>query len=125
MYNMYLGREDMDYGRYMDELNAWESERDYLQDNFNAERDYDYSMWENERNLAYEEYTAGKNQAWEQYLMDLEKERTAAELMAGAGNYDRLGEVYGLTAEEVEAIKKAGGSFKKVSILKQPVKKAE
>ena len=107
MYNMYLGREDMDYGRYMDELNAWESERAYLQDNFNAERDYDYSMWEDKRNLAYDEYTAGKKQAWEQYLMDLEKEQTAAELMAGAGNYDRLGEVYGLTDEEVAAIKKA------------------
>jgi hypothetical protein len=107
MYNMYLGREDMDYGRYMDELNAWESERGYLADNFNAERDYDYRMWENERSLAHDEYTAGKNQAWEQYLMDLEKEQTAAELMAGAGNYDRLGDVYGLTGDEVAAIKKA------------------
>lgn len=107
MYNMYLGREDMDYGRYMDELNAWEAERAYLADNFNAERDYDYRMWENERSLAHDEYTAGKNQAWEQYLMDLEKEQAAAELMVGAGNYDRLKDIYGLTDDELSAIKEA------------------
>ena len=134
MYNMYMGLEDLDYGRYMDNLNAWQTERDYLASRYDAERAHDFDRWESDRALAYDEYTAGKNlaydqytagkdQAWKEFLAEQEKEQAAAELMAGAGNYDRLGDVYGLTDEEIAAIKKAntpvstGGTVPKVKTL--------
>ena len=118
MYNMYLGLENQDYGRYMDSYNAWQAERDSLANRYDAERALDYSRYESERNLAYDQYSAdrdlaydqyttGKDQAWKEYLANQEKEQAAAELMAGTGNYDRLGDVYGLTNEEVAAIKNA------------------
>ena len=140
MYNMYLGREEQDYGRYMDSYNAWQAERDYLANRYDFERDYDYSKWESNRNLAYDQYTsdrnlaydqwssgrdlaydqytadknlaydqysAGRETAWQEYLNNLEKEQAAAELMAGAGSYDRLASLYGLSADEVTALKDA------------------
>lgn len=96
MYGMYLDRENQDYGRYQDDLNAWEAERAHLEGNYNTERDLDYS-----------EYIADKDRAWDQYLMDLEKEQAAAELMAGIGDYERLKDIYGLTDDELAAIKDA------------------
>lgn len=107
MYNMYLGREEQDYGKYMDSLNAWQTERDYLAGRYDAERDYDYSKWEQERNLAYDEYTADRETAWQEYLSEQEKQQAIADIMAGAGDYDRLAELYGLSEEEVAAIKAA------------------
>ena len=118
MYNMYLGREEQDYGRYMDSYNAWQNERDYLAGRYDAERDYDYSKWEQERNLAYDQYTADRNLAydqyssdrdiaWKEYLTEQENAQSVAELMASAGDYDRLAELYGLSEEEVAAIKAA------------------
>lgn len=96
MYNMYLDRENQDYGRYRDDLNAWEAERAHLEGNYNTERDLDYS-----------EYIADKDRAWDQYLMDMEKEQAAAELMASTGDYERLKDIYGLTDDELAAIKDA------------------
>jgi hypothetical protein len=118
MYNMYLGREKQDYGRYVDEFNAWQAERDYLAKRYEAERANDYSRWEYDNNLAYDEYvadrklaydqfTAGRGLAWDQYLANQKNEQAAAKLMAGAGNYDRLAQIYGLSADEVKAIEKA------------------
>jgi peptidoglycan hydrolase-like protein with peptidoglycan-binding domain len=140
MYNMYLGREEQDYGRYMDSYNQWQAERDYLANRYDFERDYDYSKWESNRNLAYDQYTsdrnlaydqwssgrdlaydqytadknlaydqysAGRETAWQEYLNNLEKEQAAAELMAGADSYDRLASLYGLSADEVTALKDA------------------
>ena len=118
MYNMYLGREEQDYGRYMDGLNAWQTERDYLANRYDAERSYDYSKWETnrdfaynqynaDRNLAYDQYSSDRDVAWNEYVANQEKEQAAAELMAGAGNYDRLGNMYGLSSDEISAIKAA------------------
>lgn len=145
-YNMLLARENKDYARYQDSMNAWQAERDYLANQYNAERDYDYNQWlqgynqafneySSDRSLAYdawatgrqqafneytadkslafEEYDAGRDLAWEEYLAEQEKEQAAAQVMAGVGNYDRLGEVYGLSDEEVAAIKKANTPTKK------------
>jgi hypothetical protein len=38
MYNMYLGREEQDYNRYLDSLNQWQAERDYLTNRYDVER---------------------------------------------------------------------------------------
>jgi hypothetical protein len=107
MYNMYLGREKQDYGRYVDEFNAWQAERDYLAKRYEAERANDYSRWEYDNNLAYDEYNAGREMAWKEYKANMEKDQAAAKLTAAAGNYDRLAQLYGLSADEVKAIQNA------------------
>jgi hypothetical protein len=115
MYNMYMGREEQDYGRYVDGLNAWQAERDYLAGRYDSERDYDYGKWETgraqaydeysaDKSLAYDEHSAGRDLAWKEYLANMEKEQAAAELMAGAGSYDRLAQMYGLSEDEVKAL---------------------
>ena len=115
MYNMYMGREEQDYGRYMDSFNAWQNERDYLAGRYDSERDYDYGKWETGRaqaydvysankSLAYDEHSAGRDLAWKEYLANMEKEQAAAELMAGAGDYDRIAQMYGLSEDELKAL---------------------
>ena len=103
-YNMYLGREEQDYGRYMDSYNQWEAERDYLAGRYDSEREYDYSKWESDRALAYDEHNANREIAWNNYLKNMENEETAADLMAGAGDYTRLAQLLGLSDEEVQAL---------------------
>ena len=49
-------QEDKDYGRYMDSMNAWLAERDYLADRYDTERDYDYGMWADKRDFSYDQY---------------------------------------------------------------------
>ena len=52
-------QEDTDYGRYMDTMNAWLAERDYLAGRYDTERDYDYGMWADNRDY---EYQVGRDQ---------------------------------------------------------------
>ena len=49
-------QEDKDYGRYMDSMNAWLAERDYLAGRYDTERDYDYGMWADNRDFSYDQY---------------------------------------------------------------------
>lgn len=59
LYNQFamLGdRENLDYNRYRDSVNDWQSERDYLTNQYNTERDYDYSKYVDDRNLAYTDH---------------------------------------------------------------------
>ena len=118
MYNMYLGQESLDYGRYQDSLNNYYGELDYLTNGYESERDLDYKNYTANRELAYNEYTSDKNvaydqynteqdRAWDEYLNDQAKKESAADIMASTGNYDRLKEIYGLSDDEVEQIKAA------------------
>ena len=118
MYNMYLGQESLDYGRYQDSLNNYYSELDYLTNRYESERELDYNNYEANRELAYNQYTSDKNiaydsytteqdRAWDEYLAKQENDQIAAELLASTGNYDRLQQIYGLSDEEVAQIKKA------------------
>ena len=50
-------QEDKDYGRYMDTMNAWLSERDYLAGRYDTERDYDYGKWADGRDFAYGQFS--------------------------------------------------------------------
>lgn len=120
-YSILLDRENQDYSRYQGDLSNWYSELDHLSSRYDAERDYDYSKWETERAYAYDEWSSGKDQAWKEYLANQEKEQAAAELMAGTGNFDRLGDVYGLTEDEVASLKDA--NTPKVSGGGTPTKK--
>lgn len=67
MYNMYMGREEQDYGRYIDSLNAWQSERDYLANRYDTERDFDYNQYQQDRAMAYDKYSSDRNLAYDQW----------------------------------------------------------
>ena len=70
LYNQYsmLGeQENMDYGRYRDQMSDWQSERDYLANRYDTERDYDYSKYINDRDFAYGTYADDKSYAYDEY----------------------------------------------------------
>jgi hypothetical protein len=145
-----MGQENQDYNRYQTDLGNWYNELQYLTGRYESERDLDYKKYESERNqayneyssnrelayndyagnknIAYDEYNTEQDRAWDDYLKTQSNNQTAAELLAGAGSYDRLKEIYGLTDEEVEQIKKAntkpsgggGGSSTKTQTYKTP-----
>lgn len=73
LYNQYamLGeRENMDYGRYRDSVNDWQTERDYLAGRYDSERGFDYSKYTDDRNFAYNQYADDRNLAYNQYVDD-------------------------------------------------------
>lgn len=49
-------QEELDYGRYRDQVADWQTERDYLTGRYDSERDYDYGMWSDGRDFAYNKY---------------------------------------------------------------------
>ena len=55
-YGMMAQQEELDYGRYRDQLGDWQTERDYLSNRYDTERDYDYSKWANGRDFAYDQF---------------------------------------------------------------------
>ena len=73
LYDQYvlLGeRENADYAKYMDDLNAWQTERDYLTGRYDAERDYDYGKYVDDRNYQYGAYVDDRNFSYGQYADD-------------------------------------------------------
>ena len=107
MYDLYTDRENQEYGRYLDSVDVWSQEMDRLTNNYNTLYNREYSDYLDKKQTAYDEYQTDRSEEWEKYLANQDKEQTAAELMASAGNYDRLKDVYGLTDAEVAAIKDA------------------
>jgi peptidoglycan hydrolase-like protein with peptidoglycan-binding domain len=78
LYNQYslaMDQENMAYGRYQDQMNAWQSELDRLQGNYNAEREYDRSLYEADRALAYDAYSSDRTMAFNNYLDAYNRER--------------------------------------------------
>ena len=67
MYNMYMGREEQDYGRYQDDLGNWYNQLQYLTNRYDTERAEDYGRWESDRNLAYDQYTSDRSYAYDQW----------------------------------------------------------
>ena len=117
-YNMLLARENKDYSRYPDDLSNWYKDLDDLTNTYNTERERDYNLYKegkdiaredylSDKNVAYNEYSTEQDRKWDEYLAQQDRDQSAAELMAGLGNYDRLGEMYGLTDEEIAQIKEA------------------
>ena len=124
-FNMYMGLENQDYSRYQNTVDNWYTQLQYLTDQYNNELDRDYQKYETGRQEAYSAYATEQDRAWDEYLKSQDKEQSAAEIMAGAGNYDRLGEIYGLSEDEIAALKEAntpkvssGGSGGKVETNK-------
>ena len=67
-------QEDRDYGRYMDNMNAWLAERDYLTDRYDSERDYDYGKWADGRDFAYNQFSDDRS-----YNYQVERDKVADE----------------------------------------------
>lgn len=107
MYDLYMGRDAQEYGKYQDSMDAWYQEMDRLTDNYNMLYNREWEDYVSKKSTAYDEYLTDRQEKRDDYLNNLNKEQTAAELLASAGNYDRLKAVYGLTDDEVAAIKKA------------------
>ena len=107
MYGLYMGMENQDYGRYQDDLANWHTQLGYLDDRYNTERQFDYNNWQTKLGYDYDNHTTEENMRWEQYLAEQERNQAAAEMMAAAGNYDRLAQMYGLSADEMKAIQNA------------------
>ena len=49
-------QEELDYGRYRDQVGDWQAERDYLAGRYDTERDYDYGKWADGRDFAYNQF---------------------------------------------------------------------
>lgn len=57
--------EDQEYGRYMDSMNAYLTERDYLAGRFDTERDYDYGKWADGRDFTYGQFVDDRNMGYQ------------------------------------------------------------
>ena len=116
MFNMYMGLENQDYGRYQTGVDDWYKQLSYLTDSYNTEREFDYKNYQTGRQEAYNEHLSDKDLAWQEYLTDLERQEAAANLMLEkTGSYDRLAELLGLTDEELAKLNPSssgGGSYK-------------
>ena len=82
MYALYSDRESVDYGRYRDEFADWQSERDYLTNQYYTERDYDYGKYTDERDFTYgahrddiadSQWEAAQSQAAAQFAASLKQ----------------------------------------------------
>lgn len=69
-YNMVMEQENMDYGRYQNDLGNWFNELQYLTGRYDSERNFDYGKYQDNRNLAYDQYNADRNLAYDQYSTD-------------------------------------------------------
>ena len=54
MYGLIGEREDLDYGRYRDEMSDYNTELERYLNQYNAERDFDYSKYADDRNYQYQ-----------------------------------------------------------------------
>lgn len=72
---MVSDRENLDYGRYRDQVADYLTERDYLTGRYDSERDYDYSKYNNDRNLAYDKYYNDQNMSYQQHRDAIADER--------------------------------------------------
>ena len=115
--------EDKDYGRYMDSMNAWLTERDYLAGRFDTERDYDYGKWADGRDFSYGQFIDDRNmgyqqerdqvadQQWQkeydfalQQYADSQKAKSSGSGSGGTGDKGNTGLTYNQTLELEEKV---------------------
>lgn len=66
LYSLYSDRENVDYGKYRDEVGDWQSERDYLANIYYNERDFDYGKYTDDRDFSYGNFRDDiSDQQWE------------------------------------------------------------
>ena len=55
-YSLFADREDTDYGRYRDKVSDYNTERNYLTDQYNNDRQWDYGLYSDAYGRAYNQY---------------------------------------------------------------------
>ena len=58
--------ENLDYGRYRDQVSDYNTELDRLQNRYDTERDYDYGKWADNRDFGYGQYIDDRNYQYQQ-----------------------------------------------------------
>ena len=66
-YSMLGAQEELDYGRYRDQMSDYNTELNRLQNQYNTERDYDYNKYTNDRTFSYGQFVDDRNY---QYQLD-------------------------------------------------------
>ena len=87
-YSIAADRENQEYGRYQDSLNAWQSERDYLANQYNAERDYDYGKYSDDRSFNYGIYSDDRAYAYQQERDKVADQQWQAQFDEAKRQYD-------------------------------------
>ena len=90
-------QEDQDYARYMDGMNAWLSERDFLTGRYDSERDYDYGKYADDRNFSYGSFVDDRNYQYQQEQDALAESWRQKEFAESQRQYD---EQMALTREQ-------------------------
>ena len=118
-------QEELDYGRYRDQLGDWQTERDYLSNRYDTERDYDYGMWADNRDYDYQvgrdkvtdeqwqkEFEEAQRQFNQQYSLKASGSSSSSsssstkKTSSSSGNYTANP---GLTKSEILSIQKQAG----------------
>lgn len=66
-YSMLGAQEELDYGRYRDQVSDYTTELNRLQNQYNAERDYDYNKYTDDRTFSYGQFVDDRTY---QYQLD-------------------------------------------------------
>ena len=74
MYDLYMNRENTEYGRYQDKLSNWYTETARLQDKYDTLSDRDYNMYMDGKNYAYNDYQTGRSEAYDEYQKNIDRE---------------------------------------------------
>ena len=105
VYGVAADRENQEYSRYQDAVNAWNSERDYLSNQYNAERDYDYGKYADDRSFAYGQYSDDRAYAYQQERDKIADQQWQAQFDEAKRQYDES-----LAASKAASSGSSGGS---------------
>ena len=130
-YNLASQMESQDYGRYKDNLAAWQTERDYTTGRYDNERSVDYNMWADMDEREYSRYLDQQKLAKAQvdYLLSIGVKPDAELLeLAGYGNQyiqKRLEQARAAAAQPVYSGSGGGGGKGNVSLITEASKIAQ
>ena len=107
MYDLYMNKENQEYSRYQDGVDDWYRQMGVLQDDYNTKYGQEWDQYVLGYNTSWDEYLTDRSENWDTQQQEMEDAKTKAEILASAGDYSGLQALYGLTDEQVAAIKEA------------------
>lgn len=117
--NLINAMENQDYGRWSDEYNRWDAERQYLYNIYNNERDYDYGKYTDDRNFQYnmnrdnvsdQQWQATFDENRRQFDLEYELSRAAQAAAAASAAASRSSSGYGSGSSGGSGSSSGGGS---------------
>lgn len=69
-YGILANQENLDYGRFRDEMSDYLNERNYLAGRLDTERNFDYGQYADDRNFSYGQYVDDRNFDYSKYVDD-------------------------------------------------------